>query len=66
MNGLTMAVEDHPLYEQWRQALDRLIEAEQDYYAAVMSGQTDDDLQPVARALDEAREKYREIANRIG
>jgi hypothetical protein len=61
-----MSVESHPLYQAWNEALERMIEAERRYYAAVMEDRPIDEMQLVARALDEARATYRKIADEIG
>jgi hypothetical protein len=61
-----MTVEKHPLYQAWNEALERMIEAERRYYAAVMEDRPSDEMQPVARELDEARARYRKIADDIG
>jgi len=61
-----MAVENHPLYQAWNEALDRLVEAERRYYTALMEERTVDEVQPAALDLDEARARYRKIADEIG
>ena len=61
-----MAVENHPRYQGWSEALERLIEAERCYYAAVMEDRPTDQMQSEARELDEARTQYRKIADEIG
>ena len=61
-----MAVENHPRYQAWKEALERLIEAERRYYAAVMEDRPADQMQSEARELDEARTQYRKIADEIG
>jgi hypothetical protein len=60
-----VAVEDHPLFRTWSEALDRLVEAERRYHRARMEGQSEDELQPAARDLDDARESYRIITERV-
>jgi hypothetical protein len=61
-----MTGQNHPLYQPWSEALERMIEAERRYYAAVMEDRPNDELQSVARDLDEARARYRKIADEIG
>ena len=61
-----MAVENHPLYQAWNRALERMIEAERRYHAAVMEGRPTDEMHSVARELDEAREQYRKISDEVG
>ena len=61
-----MAVENHPQYQAWNEALERMVEAERRYYAAVMENLPPDQMYLVARELDEARTMYRIIANEIG
>ena len=53
-----MAGENHPLYQAWNEALERMIEAERRYYAAVMEDRPNEEMQSVARDLDEARARY--------
>lgn len=60
-----MAV-DHPLYSAWNEALERLVEAERRYHIAMMEKRTVEEVQPVARDLDEARTRYKVIADQIG
>jgi len=60
-----MAVEQHPQYQAWSEALDRLVEAERRYHVALMEKRTVDEIQPAARELDEARTRYQAIANQI-
>ena len=60
-----MAVEQHPQYQAWSEALNRLVEAERRYHVAVMEKRTVDEIQPAARELDEARTRYQAIANQI-
>lgn len=60
-----MAVEQHPPYQAWSEALDRLVEAERRYHIALMEKRTVDEIQPAARELDEARTRYQAIANQI-
>jgi hypothetical protein len=61
-----MAAEQHPQYSTWREALDRLVEAEQRYYTAVMEERPSEEIEAAARDLDGARGRYRAIADRIG
>lgn len=61
-----MTGENHPQYQAWNEALERMMEAERRYYAAVMEGRPNDEMQSVARDLDEARARYRKIADEIG
>ena len=61
-----MAVENHHRYQAWSEALERMIEAERRYYAAVMEDRPTDQMQSEARELDEARTQYRKIADDIG
>jgi hypothetical protein len=60
-----MAVEDHPLYSEWDKALNRLIEAERRYHLGKFEGQSEDDLEPAGRELDEAREAYLAMSDQI-
>ena len=61
-----MAIENHPRYRAWNEALERMIEAERRYYAAVMEDRPTEQMQSEARELDEARTQYRKIADEIG
>jgi len=61
-----MAAENHPRYHAWNEALQRMVEAERRYYAAVMADRPADEIQSVAHDLDEARASYRKIADEIG
>ena len=61
-----MAGENHPRYQAWNEALERMVEAERRYYAAVMEDRPNDEMQSAARDLDEARARYRRIADEIG
>jgi len=61
-----MTVEQHPLYQAWREALDHMVEAERRYYTAVMENKPEGEVQPAARDLDAARETYHAIAGQIG
>jgi hypothetical protein len=61
-----MAVEQHPQYQAWNEALERLVEAERRYHIALMEKRTVEEIQPVARDLDEARTRYQAIADQIG
>ncbi|MGH6925453.1 MAG: hypothetical protein ACRED5_17130 [Propylenella sp.] len=60
-----MAVENHPLYAAWNEALQHLVEAERRYHIAMMERRPDEEIQRAARDLDAARETYRGIADRI-
>ena len=60
-----MAVEQHPHYSAWREALDHLVEAEQRYYAALMEERSTDEIELAARNLDGARARYRAITDQI-
>ena len=60
-----MAGEGHPQYAAWSEALDRLVEAERRYHMALMEKRAADEIQLVARELDEARTKYQAIADQI-
>jgi hypothetical protein len=61
-----MAVETHPLYPAWNEALEHLVEAERRFYTALMEDRPPDEIQRAALDLDEARTKYRTIADAIG
>ena len=61
-----MAVESHPLYLAWNDALEHLVEAERRYYTALMGDRPPDEVQLAAHDLDEARTRYRKIADEIG
>ena len=60
-----MAVEQHPQYQAWSEALERLVEAEQRYHIALMEKRTVEEIQPSALELDEARTNYKAIADQI-
>ena len=60
-----MAVEQHSQYPAWNEALERLVEAERNYHIALMERRTTEEIQRVARVLDEARTRYLAIANQI-
>ena len=60
-----MAVEQHPQYQAWSEALERLVEAERRYHTALMEKRTVEEIQPAARDLDEARTRYQAIADQI-
>ena len=60
-----MAVEQHPQYQAWSEALERLVEAERRYHIALMEKRTVEEIQPPARELDEARTRYKAIADQI-
>ena len=60
-----MAVEQHPQYQAWSEALERLVEAERSYHIALMEKRTVEEIQPSARELDEARTKYKAIVDQI-
>jgi hypothetical protein len=60
-----MAVEQHPQYHAWSEALDRLVEAERRYHVALMEKRAVDQIQLAARDLDEARTRYQAIADQI-
>lgn len=57
---------DHPQYPAWNEALERLVEAERRYHIALMEKRTVEEIQQAARDLDEARTRYRAIADQIG
>jgi hypothetical protein len=61
-----MAVENHPLYPAWNEALEHMVEAERRFYAALMEGRPSGEIQLAAHDLDGARTKYRKIADEIG
>ena len=65
-HGRPMTVEQHPLYPAWSTALGHMVEAERRYYKAVMARKPDEEIQLAACDLDDAREKYRAIADQIG
>lgn len=59
-----MTVEDHPLYEEWAAANDRLVEARERFNAAEKTGKAV--LVNLARRdLETAQEEYDSIADRI-
>ena len=60
-----MAVEQHPQYPAWSEALEQLVQAERRYHIALMEKRTVDEIQQAARDLDEARTKYQAIADQI-
>ena len=60
-----MAVEQHPQYQAWSEALERLVEAERHYHIALMEKRTVEEIQPSALELDEARTNYKAIADQI-
>ena len=60
-----MAVEQHPQYQAWSEALERLVEAERRYHMALMEKRTIEEIQPSALELDEARTNYKAIADQI-
>jgi hypothetical protein len=64
-HGEVMAVEQHPQYPAWSEALERLVEAERRYHIALMEKRTEDEIQLAARELDEARTRYQTIADQI-
>jgi hypothetical protein len=64
-HGEAMAVEEHPLYPAWNEALERLVEAERRYHIAKMENRTDSEMQSFARGIDEARQKYRTISDEV-
>jgi hypothetical protein len=61
-----MTVESHPLYPAWNEALEHLIKAERRFYTALMEERPSDEIQLAAHDLDEARTKYRTVADAIG
>jgi putative heme degradation protein len=61
-----MSVESHPLFQAWNEALEHLVEAERRFYSALMEERSPDEIQHAALDLDEARSKYRKIADAIG
>jgi hypothetical protein len=61
-----MAAESDPRYPAWNEALEHVVEAERRYYTAIMEGRPTDEIQLVARDLDQARIIYRKIADEIG
>jgi hypothetical protein len=61
-----MTVENHPLYPAWNEALDKVMEAERRYYTALLESRPSDEVQLAALGLDEARTRYRKIADEIG
>ena len=61
-----MAVETHPLYPAWQEALEHMVEAERRYYTALMEERPSSEIQLAAHNLDEARTRYRKIADEIG
>ena len=61
-----MTVESHSLYPAWNEALEHLVEAERRYYTALMEERPPDEIQRAALDLDEARSKYRKVADGIG
>jgi hypothetical protein len=63
--GESMAVEQHPQYQAWSEALERLVEAERRYHTALMEKRTVEEIQSAARDLDEARTRYQAIADQI-
>jgi hypothetical protein len=60
-----MTTDRHPLYAAWSDALDRLVEAERRYHMALIEKRPMDELQEAARELDEARTRYRTIADQL-
>jgi hypothetical protein len=61
-----MAIESHPLYPAWNEALEHLVEAERRFYTALMEERPAEEVQRAALDLDEARSKYRKTADAIG
>ena len=60
-----MAVEQHPQYPAWREAFEHLVQAERLYHIALMEKRPFDEIQQAASDLDEARTRYRTIADEI-
>ena len=60
-----MAVEQHPQYLAWSEAFEHLVQAERRYHIALMEKRMFDEIQQAASDLDEARTRYRTIADEI-
>ena len=60
-----MAVEDHPRYAEWRDALDRFIECEERYREAQMDRMRREEIERRKIARDRALAEYNLIADDI-
>ncbi|CAJ0878042.1 hypothetical protein AMST5_02933 [freshwater sediment metagenome] len=60
-----MPVEDHPLYDQWSEALDKLKEANDCYRAAKMARHPEGSLAALKTHLNYAQADFDKIADQI-
>lgn len=60
-----MAVEDHPRYDDWSAALDRLQQANELYRVAVKAGRFGQSLETVKAQLHEAQAEYNKISEEL-
>jgi hypothetical protein len=63
--GRTVAVQDHPAYPMWSEALDRMVEAERRYFEAFALQQHDELKRKAMRDMHVAREQYWDITDTL-
>jgi ribosome-binding factor A len=61
-----MPVQNHPRYDEWSRALDRLKEANDCYRAAVIGKLEKNAIDSLRFNLDDAQREYNKIADEIG